>query len=193
ELEHGLMLSDDVLDSIDQELIRLINQNYFPCYDPRRYFSESTRERPYTGLQNIAIYPMGFEPSFCGDDDDTACWMFVSNVSDESFNYFGYDEALLTLVEHYTDCFSHNHPLRLLADVLRYIWKMTGNLWLDSTMEVEEEHILNEFNINLLHGDYVRAKEDLGRLRTFSNWFSKDIDSAKLEIDKAFYQMNQKQ
>ncbi len=207
QLGANLILNDDALEQIDVRLIELLNEHCFPCYDANRDYHKKTREIPYTGLEKISICPLGFDSYDClgahslasyadaGShryyySDEGASWYFVRMTSDECFDYYGYDYNALSLIERATDLLPDSHPLTILPDVVRYVWAMTGNLWLDSHVEGDNEYTLSETEVIMLEEEYRQALALLVRLRFFDNWFCANPTIAQPAIEQIFRQIN---
>lgn len=188
QLNSNLVLNDDALEQIDVRLIELLNEHCFPCYDIHRDYHKKTRERPYTGLEKISIWPLGFD-SYDYYSGEGASWYFVRMTSDECFDYYGYDYRTLDLIEQVTSSLPDSHPLTILPDVVRYVWAMTGNLWLDSHVEGDNEYTLSETEVLKLEAEYRQALVLIVRLQFFDNWFIANPTIAQPTIDKVFLQI----
>ncbi|MEM8831286.1 MAG: hypothetical protein AAGE96_18285 [Cyanobacteria bacterium P01_G01_bin.19] len=189
QLGANLILNDDALEQIDIRLIDLLNEHCFPCYDCERDFVENTRERPYTGLGKISICPSGFDSYDYYYHGEGVGWYFVRMTSDECFDYFGYDYRTLDSIERVISLLPDSHPLSILPDVVRYVWAMTGNLWLDSHVEGDNEYTLSETEVIMLEEEYRQALVLLVRLRFFDNWFCANPTIAQPAIAQIFRQI----
>ena len=110
-------------------------------------------------------------------------------TSDECFDYFGYDYNALSLIERVISLLPDSHPLGILPDVVRYVWAMTGNLWLDSHTEGDNEYTLSETEVLKLEEEYRQALALLVRLRFFDNWFCANPTIAQPAIEQIFRQI----
>ena len=119
-----------------------------------------------------------------------AGWYFVRMTSDECFDYYGYDYNTLSLIERVISLLPDSHPLSILPDVVRYVWAMTGNLWLDSHMEGDNEYTLSETEVLKLEEEYKEALSLLLRLRFFDEWFVANPAIAQPAIEQIFRQIN---
>ena len=206
QLNANLILNDDALEQIDVRLIDLLNEHCFPCFDIDRDYSKKTRERPYRGLEKISICPSGFDSydyyylgarSLAPSDDagshryygEGAGWYFVRMTSDECFDYYGYDYRTLDLIERAISLLPDSYPLTVLPDVVRYVWAMTGNLWLDSHIEGDNEYTLSETEVLKLEEEYRQALALIVRLRFFDDWFVANSAIAQPAIAKVFHQI----
>jgi hypothetical protein len=184
QLNPNLILNDDALEEIDVKLIQLLNKDYFPCYDPYYDYINKTRERPYQGIEKLAIEPMGFNSYDYYYYYDGAGWYFVHLLSNDCFDYYGYDYNALSFFERAVETLPLNHPLQVLPDVVRYVWAMTGNLWLDSHIEGDNEFDLIEVEVLYLEEEYKEAMVKLDRLLFFDRWFVDNYACAKVAINK---------
>jgi hypothetical protein len=182
QLNPNLILNDDALEEIDVKLIQLLNEDYFPCYDPYYDYINKTRKRPYQGIEKLAIEPMGFNSYDYYYDG--AGWYFVYLLSNDCFDYYDYDYNALSFFERAVETLPLNHPLQLLPDVVRYVWAMTGNLWLDSHIEGDNEFDLIEVEVLYLEEEYKEAMVKLDRLLFFDRWFVNNYACAKVAINK---------
>lgn len=189
QLNANLILNDDALEQIDVRLIELLNEHYFPCYDCDQDYYKNTRERPYKGLEKISICPLGFDSYDYHYYGEGASWYFVRMTSDECFDYYGYDYNALSLIERVISLLPDSHPLTILSDVVRYVWAMTGNLWLDSHVEGDNEYTLSETEVLKLEAEYRQALALLDRLRFFDNWFCANPGIAQPAIEQIFRQI----
>lgn len=190
QLNANLILNDDALKRIDVRLIDLLNEHCFPCYDTDYDYYQKTRARPYMGLAKISIWPLGFDPyAYHYYSNEGAGWYFVRMTSDECFDYYGYDYRTLDLIERAISPLPDTHPLRILPDVVRYVWAMTGNLWLDSHVEGDNEYTLSETEVLKLEEEYRQALTLLARLRFFDDWFIANPTIAQPAIEKVFRQI----
>jgi hypothetical protein len=191
QLKLSLILNDDALEQIDLRLIDLLNQHCFPCYDADYDYYQKTRERPYTGLEKISIWPLSFDSyDFHYYSAEGAGWYFVRMTSDECFDYYGYDYRALALIEQVISRLPDSHPLKLLPDVVRYVWGMTANLWLDSHLEGDNEYVLKEIEILHLEAEYQQALMAIARLRFFDCWFIANPALAQPAIANVFRQIS---
>jgi hypothetical protein len=184
QLNPNLILNDDALEEIDVKLIQLLNEDYFPCYDPYYDYINKTRKRPYQGIEKLAIKPMGFNSYDYYYYYDGAGWYFVHLLSNDCFDYYGYDYNTLSFFERAVETLPLNHPLQVLPDVVRYVWAMTGNLWLDSHIEGDNEFDLIEVEVLYLEEEYKEAMVKLDRLLFFDRWFADNYACAKVAIKK---------
>ena len=191
QLNANLILNDDALEQIDVRLIELLNEHCFPCYDIDRDYSKNTRERPYTGLAKILICPSGFDSYDYYYYGEGAGWYFVRMTSDECFDYYGYDYRTLDLIERAISPLADSHPLAILPDVVRYVWAMTGNLWLDSHVEGDNEYTLSETEVLKLEKEYRQALVLTARLRFYDDWFVANPALAQPAIQQVFRQITQ--
>ena len=83
-----------------------------------------------------------------------------------------------------------SHPLSTLPDVVRYVWAMTGNLWLDSHVEGDNEYVLSETEVLKLEEEYRQALVLIARLRFFDDWFVANPALAQPAIEQIFRQIN---
>ena len=83
-----------------------------------------------------------------------------------------------------------SYPLTILPDVVRYVWAMTGNLWLDSHIEGDNEYTLSETEVLKLEEEYQQALALTVRLRFFDDWFVANPAIAQPAIAKVFRQIN---
>ena len=215
QLNANLILNDDALEQIDVRLIDLLNEHCFPCYDCERDYYKNTRERPYTGLEKISICPSGFDsydyhlgarslasdPRYALGVADAGShryyyygegvgWYFVRMTSDECFDYYGYDYNALSSIERVISPLPDSYPLSILPDVVRYVWAMTGNLWLDSHIEGDNEYTLSETEVIMLEEEYRQALSLLVRLRFFERWFCANPTIAQPAIEQIFRHIN---
>lgn len=191
-LDANLILNDDALEQIDTKLINLLNKYCFPCCDTCYNFYEKTRERPYLGLDQISIYPMSFDSYRFPDyySDEGSSWYFVYVTSDKSFSYYGYDYSAINLIEQIISRLPNSHPLTILPDVVRYVWAMTGNLWLDSHIEEEDnQYYLDEAEVLRLEKEYAQALVKLVELSFFDQWFTANYATAQPAIARVFSQI----
>ncbi len=170
-LKPNLILNDDALQEIDVRSVELLNEHYFPCYDPNYDYITKTRERPYPGISKISIVPMGFNSYDYYYQDWGGSWYFVQMESNACFDYYGYDYNALSLFEQEVATFVDYHPIQILPEVIRYVWAMTGNIWLDSHDEGDNEFDLIETEILYLEREYQEALAMMERLLFFENWF----------------------
>lgn len=189
QLGANLILNDDALEQIDIRLIDLLNEHCFPCYDCERDYSKKTRERPYTGLGKISICPSGFDSYDYYYYGEGVGWYFVRMTSDECFDYYGYDYNALSLIERVISPLPDSHPLSILPDVVRYVWAMTGNMWLDSHTEGDNEYTLSETEVIMLEEEYRQASALLVRLHFFDDWFCANPAIAQPAIAQIFRQI----
>lgn len=190
QLNSNLILNDDALEQIDVRLIDLLNEHCFPCYDTDYDYYKKTRERPYTGLEKISIWALGFDNyAYHYYSGEGAGWYFVRMTSDECFNYYGYDYRTLDLIERAISRLPDSHPLTILPDVVRYVWAMTGNLWLDSHIEGDSEYTLSETEVLKLEEEYRQALVLIVRLRFFDDWFFANPTIAQPAIERVFRQI----
>jgi hypothetical protein len=191
QLKPNLILNDDALEQIDLRLIDLLNEHCFPCYDADYDYYQKARERPYTGWSKISIWPLGFDSyDFHYYSAEGASWYFVRMTSDECFDHYGYDYSAVALIEQVISPLPDSHPLRLLPDVVRYVWGMTANLWLDSHLEGDNEYLLKESEILHLEAEYQQALMAIARLRFFDGWFIANPALAQPAIAKVFRQIS---
>ena len=189
QLNANLILNDDALEQIDVQLIDLLNKHCFPCYDAERDYYKNSRERPYTGLGKISICPLGFDSYDYYYYGEGVGWYFVRMTSDECFDYYGYDYNALSSIERVISPLPDSHPLNILPDVVRYVWAMTGNLWLDSHVEGDNEYTLSETEVIMLEEEYRQALALLVRLRFFDDWFCANPAIAQPAIEQIFRQI----
>lgn len=175
-----LVLKDDVLRYLDDKLIELLNQEYFPCfrYDLIESFS------PYQGLRCVAIESMGFNGYDYYYYGEGASWYFIYTCSYENFDYYDDNEANLLALENQVTNFPDYHPIRLLPAAVRYVWSITGNTWLDSHPSANNEFELSIESIEELKLSYEEALEMCEPLLFFDRWFTDNLAVAKLLIDK---------
>ena len=110
-------------------------------------------------------------------------------TSDECFDYCGYDYRTLDLIERSISLLPDNYPLTILPNVVRYVWAMTGNLWLDSHIKGDNEYILSETEVLKLEEEYRQALVLIVRLRFFDDWFVANPTIAQPAIAKVFRQI----
>ena len=182
-LNRDLILDDNALEKIDIRLIDLINEHYFPCYDPEYDYLNKSRSRPYTGLKTIGIEAMGFS-AYDYDYNNGASLYFISIASDEYFSYYGYEYNALSLLEMEMQALPHYHPLQILPDAIRYVWAMTGNVWLDTYPDNEEVYDLTKAQILDLAADYKEAIAWIRRLQWFDCWFDNNFAIATTVVNK---------
>jgi hypothetical protein len=187
KLSPKLVLNDNTLSYLDDRLFELLNQDYFPCY----YYDYSTnsKQKPYEGIKNIAIEPMGFNGYDWYYYGEGASWYFIYTNSDRFFDYYDYNGTGLLWIENQLINLPNYHPLQLLPDAVRYVWSMTGNLWLDSHLEGNNEFEFTTSEIVNLKQEYEEALEKLELLLFFDRWFTDNVAVAKLAINKVMQQI----
>ena len=182
-LNPKLILNDDALEEIDTRLIELIGEHYFPCYDPLYDYINKTRERSYSGLKTIGIEAMGFY-AYDYYYNDGASLYFISLATDEYFGYYGYEYNALSYLDWEMQALAHYHPLQILPDAIRYVWAMTGNIWLDTHPDNEDEYDLSAVQILDLADDYIEAVAWIRRLQWFDCWFRDNVAIATTAVNK---------
>lgn len=187
KLSPKLVLNDNTLRYLDDRLFELLNQDYFPCY--YYDYSNNSKQKPYEGIKNIAIEPMGFNGYDWYYYGQESIWYFIYTNSYQFFDYYDYNETGLLWIENQLINLPDYHPLQLLPDAIRYVWSMTGNLWLDSHPEGSNEFELTTSEIVNLKQEYEEALEKLELLRFFDRWFTDNVAVAKLAINKVMQQM----
>jgi hypothetical protein len=186
QLSPNLILNDDALEIIDRRLIELLNEHCFPCFDPNYDYQLQKRERPYLGLEKIAIMPDPYSDYDCYYGGVGHSWLYVHMTIDEYLGSLGYDESIVDYVERTVNNDFSGHPLSILPDVLRYVLAITGNLWLDTHFESDNEYELTKLEVITLEEHYREALGLMSQLEFFDRWFEDNRAIAQKVIDVIF-------